>query len=110
MLRIAQVLRKTGKAGRSAVYADIKAGTFVAPIKIAERCSAWPEHEVDAITAARIRGDSTESIKALVEQLHAVRKTFGLPQADAEPKVPEKATRTGLGLAPRAEASTAAAA
>lgn len=108
MLRIAQVQRKTGKAGRSAVYADIKAGTFVAPIKIAERCSAWPEHEVDAITAARIRGDSTEAIKTLVEQLHAARKSYGLPPADAPSKAPMKAARTGPGLAGRIDSPAAA--
>lgn len=39
---------------RSEIYRRIAAGTFPAPIKLGERASAWPEHEVYSWIAARI--------------------------------------------------------
>lgn len=53
LLRLREVCRRTGK-GRSAIYRDIAAGTFPAPVKLGERSSAWSSVEVDRWIAARI--------------------------------------------------------
>lgn len=53
ILRLAQVKARTGRS-RSSIYADIKAGRFVAPIRIGLRAVGWPEHEVEGWIAARI--------------------------------------------------------
>lgn len=51
--RLREVSRRTGLS-RSEIYRRIAAGTFPAPIKLGERASAWPEHEVTAWIDARI--------------------------------------------------------
>lgn len=53
LLRLHEVCRRTGKK-RSSIYRDIAAGIFPAPVKLGERASAWPEHEVNAWIAERI--------------------------------------------------------
>lgn len=39
-LRLPQVMEKTGLK-RASLYAFVKKGTFPAPLKLSERCSAW---------------------------------------------------------------------
>jgi prophage regulatory protein len=53
LLRLPEVCRRTGRK-RSALYEAIAAGTFPAPVKLGERASAWPEHEITAWIAERI--------------------------------------------------------
>jgi prophage regulatory protein len=53
ILRLTQVKARTGRS-RSSIYADIKAGRFVAPINIGPRAVGWLAHEIDAWIAARI--------------------------------------------------------
>lgn len=53
LLRLPQVQARTGLS-RSELYRRIAAGTFPAPVKLGERASAWPEHEIAAWCAARI--------------------------------------------------------
>jgi prophage regulatory protein len=53
ILRLPQVKARTGRS-RSSIYADIKAGRFVAPISIGRRSVGWLAHEVDAWIAARV--------------------------------------------------------
>ncbi|WP_083961015.1 helix-turn-helix transcriptional regulator [Thermomonas fusca] len=53
LLRLREVCRRTGKS-RSEVYRRIAAGDFPQPVKLGERASAWPEHEVSAWIAERI--------------------------------------------------------
>ena len=53
LLRLREVCRRTGKS-RSEVYRRIAAGDFPQPVKLGERASAWPEHEVSAWIADRI--------------------------------------------------------
>ena len=53
ILRLTQVKALTGRS-RSSIYADIKAGRFVAPINIGPRAVGWLAHEVDEWIAARI--------------------------------------------------------
>lgn len=55
LLRLPQVQARTGLS-RSEIYRRIAADppTFPAPVKLGERASAWPEHEVAAWCEARI--------------------------------------------------------
>lgn len=53
LLRLREVCRRTCKS-RSEIYRRIAAGDFPQPVKLGERASAWPEHEVAAWIAARI--------------------------------------------------------
>lgn len=77
LLRLPDVLTRRGRS-RSSHYADIKAGLFVRPVLIGLRATGTPDHEVDALNAARIAGRSVEEIKALVSKLEGERKTVGL--------------------------------
>lgn len=73
LVREPGVLSMSGLA-RSTLRRHIQQGLFPQPIKIGERCAAWPAHEIDAIIAARIAGKSEADIKALVASLEAQRK------------------------------------
>jgi prophage regulatory protein len=73
ILRIKGVIERYGKS-RSPTYADIKAGVFVRPIKLGSRAAGWPEHEVEQIISARIRGDNDEALRKLVRRLHDARR------------------------------------
>lgn len=53
LLRLPEVESATGKK-RSAIYAEISAGTFPAPVKIGTRASAWVAAEVQTWIASRI--------------------------------------------------------
>lgn len=53
LLRLPHVCARTS-ISRSEIYRRITAGTFPAPIKLGERASAWPEHEVTAWIEERI--------------------------------------------------------
>lgn len=53
LLRLPQVKDCTGLS-RSDIYRRISAGTFPKPVKLGERASAWPAHEVMAWVASRI--------------------------------------------------------
>jgi prophage regulatory protein len=73
MLRLPAVLQRRGRS-RSSHYADIQQGLFVKPVKIGSRAAGTPDHEVDALTAARIAGKSDDEIRDLVVMLEAARK------------------------------------
>jgi len=51
--RLPRVKARTGLS-RSEIYRRITAGDFPQPVKLGERASAWPEHEVTAWCEARI--------------------------------------------------------
>ena len=51
--RLPAVKARTGMS-RSEIYRRIALGDFPRPIKLGERASAWPEHEVTAWIASRI--------------------------------------------------------
>lgn len=73
LLRPVAVCKRLG-CGRTHLYECTKEGTFRPPVKISERWSAWPEHEVDAILTARIAGASDDELRALVARLVENRK------------------------------------
>lgn len=72
ILRLQAVIDRTGKS-RSPIYADIQSGLFVRPVKLGARAAGWPENEVEQINLARIRGDSPDALRKLVQRLHEAR-------------------------------------
>lgn len=61
--------------GRTRRYDDVADGLLPAPIKIG-RMSRWPEHEIDAVIAAEIRGDTPDQIRELVRELESARASI----------------------------------
>lgn len=74
MQRLPAVLGGNGDS-RSTHYANVARGLWTKPVKIGTRSVAWPEHENDALNAARLAGKSPGEIRALVMRLEAARKT-----------------------------------
>jgi prophage regulatory protein len=72
--RVSDVQAACGKS-RSSIYLEIQAGLFSSPIALSARSVGWPEHEVQALVAARIAGKSDDEIRKLVAQLEAARKS-----------------------------------
>ena len=60
-------------ATRSTLYLRIKQRLMTPPIKLGERCAAWPADEIAAINAARIAGKTNEEIRELVAKLEQQR-------------------------------------
>ena len=71
-LRRPTVEARTGRK-RSALYQSIADGTFPKPVPLGARAVGWPEHEVQAVQAARLAGADDEAIKALVARLYQAR-------------------------------------
>lgn len=63
MLRLPEVLARTGLA-RASIYRFIAANKFPPPVKLGERASAWPEHEVTAWCEARISARDAKAAAA----------------------------------------------
>jgi prophage regulatory protein len=74
-LRLPAYKKKLGKS-KSAIYLEIQEGLLPKPVPIGARAVAFPEHEADAINAARMAGMDDEKIRKLVIELEAKRKTF----------------------------------
>jgi prophage regulatory protein len=53
LLRLPRVRTYTGLS-RSEIYRRVSAGTFPKPVKLGERASAWPSHEITAWIESRI--------------------------------------------------------
>ncbi len=75
LLRLPAVMNATGLS-RSTLYQRIKQKLLTPPVKIGERCAAWPSHEIEAINAARIAGKPDDDIRALVAQLQIERSSL----------------------------------
>lgn len=73
LLKLPEVCRRRGQRTTS-IYAAIKSGLLTQPVKLTSRSSAWPEHEIDAITAAIIAGRSAQDIRQLVSELMLARR------------------------------------
>ncbi|OQA32579.1 MAG: Prophage CP4-57 regulatory protein (AlpA) [Acidobacteria bacterium ADurb.Bin340] len=72
LIRLPEVLRLRGRR-KTAHYSDIAAGLFTHPVSLGARAVGWPEHEAQAVNAARIAGKSETEIRALVASLEAQR-------------------------------------
>ena len=73
LLRTPDVCAVTGMA-RPTLYEAMAKGTFIRPVKLGEKSSAWPASEVNAILAARIRGATEDQLRVLVVELTENRK------------------------------------
>jgi prophage regulatory protein len=73
IVRMPAVKFKTGHRSHASIYNAIRVGLFPKPVSIGCRSVGWPEHEVDAINAARIAGKLDSDIRSLVVRLHAQR-------------------------------------
>lgn len=62
---------------QSTFYDWQAAGLMTPGIQLGRRSVAWPAHELDAIAAARIAGQSENEIRALVGDLVAARAQAG---------------------------------
>jgi prophage regulatory protein len=71
-MRLPSVQAVTG-LGRVSVYRHVNAGLLPKPVKIGERSTAWPEHEIAAINAARMAGKPDDAIRAIVDDLQRQR-------------------------------------
>lgn len=67
-------LRTRYPRGRSTVYVDILRGVLPPPVVLGPRCSGWPEHEIDAIIAARISGATDDEVRRLVADILVARR------------------------------------
>ena len=72
LLRLPAVMSATGQA-RSTLYLRIKQRLMTPPVKLGERCAAYPAEEIAAINAARIAGKTTDEIRELVARLIEAR-------------------------------------
>lgn len=73
ILRMPAVKAETGHRSHASIYNAIKEGLFTKPVAIGQRSVGWPDYEVRSINEARIAGQSLDSIRSLVNRLHAVR-------------------------------------
>lgn len=58
-------------------YQRIAEGMLTPPIKYG-RLSLWPEHEIDVLISATIRGASDDEIRGIVDRLTAERARCGV--------------------------------
>jgi prophage regulatory protein len=72
LLRLETVNSRRGRS-RAQLYIDIKRGTMTPPVRLGEKLSAWPSHEIDALNRAEIAGATPDELRALVQQLVAQR-------------------------------------
>ncbi|HBO5256679.1 TPA: AlpA family phage regulatory protein [Pseudomonas aeruginosa] len=80
LIRQADVSRKFG-AARPTIYEWMAEGLFPRPLKLGPKFAAWPEHECNAILAARIQGKSKDEIRALVIELTEARQRISVEVA-----------------------------
>ncbi len=82
-----RMLRKpdlTAKIGIGGTQIDRLEASELLPKRVAltERSVGWPEHEVDAVLAARLAGKSDDDIRSLVRRLVVARaRTFSRYEA-----------------------------
>ena len=66
-----------GNIPTSTYYEWISQGLLTPGVALGARSVAWPDHELQAIAAARVAGKSDDEIRALVKQLVADRAQAG---------------------------------
>lgn len=73
LIRMEELRRRLGGAGRSTVYDMIDGGLLPKPTRYGPRAVGWVEDRIDRLIAARIAGKSDAEIKALVAEMNAGR-------------------------------------
>lgn len=71
-LRRQQLIRKMGTSVSSG-YRHIAQGLLPPPVKCGQNIAVWPEHEIDAVIAARIAAKTEDEIRELVTSLVKAR-------------------------------------
>jgi prophage regulatory protein len=74
-LRFKKVMEVTAMS-RSTLYLRVKQGLLTPPVKLGDRCTVWPEHEIAAINAARLAQKSNDEIRELVKKLQQMRSAM----------------------------------
>jgi prophage regulatory protein len=72
LLRLDTVISRRGRS-RAQLYVDIKRGVMTPPVRLGQKLSAWPAHEVDALNRAEIAGSTKKQLQELVKELVAKR-------------------------------------
>lgn len=75
LIALRTLMEKTDSA-RSTLAEFQSRGLIPRPIRFGRR-NLWPEHEIDAVIAAKLAGASNDEIRALVDELHEARKAGG---------------------------------
>ena len=73
LIRLPSVKAAFGYRSNASIYNAINNGLLTKGVAIGERARAWPDHEVQAIVAARVAGHTNDQIRQLVNELHAKR-------------------------------------
>jgi prophage regulatory protein len=73
LLRLDTVISRRGRS-RAQLYVDIRRGVMTPPVRLGEKLSAWPSHEIDALNRAEIAGSSKDELCALVKHLVEQRR------------------------------------
>ena len=73
ILRLPAVLAATGYS-RSTLYLRMAQGLWPKQVQLGARSIGWPAHEVEAMNAIRIAGESDIEIRTLVICLEAAKK------------------------------------
>jgi prophage regulatory protein len=84
ILRVPDVLHLRGDS-RSNMYREVESGIWTPPISFGPRFSGWPEHEAEALMAARIAGATPDELRKLVRSLMKKRKEL-MPSVDSPPE------------------------
>ena len=71
--RIPTVKNELGHKSNTSIYSAIRGGLLTRAVPLSKRAVGWPEAEIQAISAARIAGNSDEQIRDLVNALHQKR-------------------------------------
>jgi prophage regulatory protein len=72
-VRLPTVLARRGTSS-STTYRHVAAGLLPPPVKLGPNTSAWVEHELDAVDAARVAGATEDEVRSLVAKLVAERR------------------------------------
>jgi prophage regulatory protein len=59
--------------GRTSLWADIKNGRLMPPVRLGPRAVGWPSHEIDTLVAARLVGCTDDEICGVVRRIVARR-------------------------------------
>ncbi|MFT4047967.1 MAG: AlpA family phage regulatory protein [Solimonas sp.] len=76
LLRLPALCSRLG-FGRAHIYALIRDGLLMPPIRLGARSVAWPSNEADDYIAAKIRGAGNDELRALVSRLTKARAVAG---------------------------------
>jgi predicted DNA-binding transcriptional regulator AlpA len=71
LLRLPEVQRRLGNAGRSSVYDLVNAQLLHRPTRFGAKATGWLEAGLDEIIAARLAGKGDDEIRKIVARLNS---------------------------------------